>query len=322
MRAKRSKLLREIPRFTRNRLRNPPNSIVRGRLPRAFGARNDTQLMDRLISKLLFFAACSSTAILALIALFIFKEGVPIMAKSGLFHFLLGREWSPLQGQFGIFPFIIGSLWITFGALILGVPLGVSCAVYLAEFAPKKWVNVLKPAIELLAGIPSVVYGFMGVMWLAPIIRTHLGGPGLSILAASCVLAIMTLPTIVGVSIDAIQAVPKSFKEGSLALGATEWQTTWRVLLPAARSGILAGVILGMGRAVGETMAVIMISGNATAIPTSVLDSVRTLTANIAIEMGYAVGAHREALFATGVVLFFFIMILNIVALKVSKRKF
>lgn len=278
--------------------------------------------MDRFISKLLFFAACSSTAILALIALFIFKEGVPIMVKSGLWHFLLGREWSPLQGQFGIFTFIIGSLWITFGALILGVPLGVACAVYLAEFAPKKWVKVLKPAIELLAGIPSVVYGFMGVMWLAPIIRAHLGGPGLSILAASCVLAIMILPTIVGVSIDAIQAVPKNYKEGSLALGATEWQTTWRVLLPAARSGILAGVILGMGRAIGETMAVIMISGNATAIPTSVLDSVRTLTANIAIEMGYAVGAHREALFATGVVLFFFIMILNIAALKVSKRKF
>lgn len=278
--------------------------------------------MDRLISKLLFFAACSSTAILALIALFIFKEGLPIMAKSGLVHFLFGREWAPLEGQFGILPFIVGSLWITFGSLILGVPLGVSCAVYLAEFATKKWVNVLKPSIELLAGIPSVVYGFLGVMWLAPLIRNHFGGPGLSILAASCVLAIMILPTIVSVSIDALQAVPKNYKEGSLALGATEWQTIWRVILPAARSGILTGIILGMGRAVGETMAVIMISGNATIIPHSILDSVRTLTANIAIEMGYATGGHREALFATGVVLFFFIMILNIIALKVSKRKF
>lgn len=278
--------------------------------------------MDRIISKILFFAACSSTAVLALIALFIFKEGVPIMAKLGVGHFLFGREWAPLDGQFGIFTFIIGSLWVTFGALILGVPLGVACAVYLAEFAPKKWVTFLKPAIELLAGIPSVVYGFLGVMWLAPLIRNHLGGPGLSILAASCVLAIMILPTIVGVSVDAIQAVPKNYKEGSLALGATEWQTTWRVLLPAARSGILAGVILGMGRAVGETMAVIMISGNATKIPHSMLDSVRTLTANIAIEMGYAMGDHRQALFATGVVLFFFIMILNIFALKASKRKF
>lgn len=278
--------------------------------------------MDKLISKLLFVAACSSTAILALIALFIFKEGVPIMVKSGFGHFLLGREWQPLSGQFGIFTFIIGSLWITFGALILGVPFGVFCAVYLAEFAPRKWVNVLKPAIELLAGIPSVVYGFLGVMWLAPLIRNYFGGPGLSILAASCVLAIMILPTIVSVSIDAINAVPKNYKEGSLALGATEWQTTWRVLLPAARSGILAGVILGMGRAVGETMAVIMISGNATTIPSSVLDSVRTLTANIAIEMGYAVGDHREALFATGVILFVFIMVLNAGALKFSKRKF
>lgn len=278
--------------------------------------------MDKFISKLLFFAACSSTAVLALIALFIFKEGVPIMAKMGVGHFLFGREWAPVQDQFGILTFIIGSLWITFGALVLGVPLGVACAVYLAEFAPRKWVVFLKPAIELLAGIPSVVYGFLGVMWLAPLIRNHLGGPGLSILAASCVLAIMILPTIVGISVDAIQAVPKNYKEGSLALGATEWQTVWRVLLPAARSGILAGVILGMGRAVGETMAVIMISGNATKIPHSMLDSVRTLTANIAIEMGYAMGDHRQALFATGIVLFFFIMILNTIALKVSKRKF
>ena len=278
--------------------------------------------MDRFISKLLFLAACSSVAILALIALFIFKEGVPIMMKSGLGHFLFSEEWAPLSGQFGILTFIVGSLWITAGALVLGVPLGVACAVYLAQFAPRRAVLILKPAIELLAGIPSVVYGFLGVMWLAPLIREHLGGPGLSILAASCVLAIMILPTIVGVSVDAIQAVPKSYREGSLALGATEWQTAWRVTLPAARSGILAGVILGMGRAVGETMAVIMISGNATGIPHSVLDSVRTLTANIAIEMGYAVGEHREALFATGVVLFFFIMLLNMAALRISRRRF
>lgn len=278
--------------------------------------------MDRLISKILLLAACSSIAILALIALFIFKEGVPIMAKAGIGHFLFGQEWAPLDGKFGILPFIIGSFWITAGALVLGVPLGVACAVYLASFAPRQLVTIMKPAIELLAGIPSVVYGFLGVMWLAPLIRTHLGGPGLSILAASCVLAIMILPTIVGVSIDAINAVPRNYREGSLALGATEWQTAWRVTLPAARSGILAGVILGMGRAIGETMAVIMISGNATQIPRSILDSVRTLTANIAIEMGYAIGDHREALFATGVVLFFFIMILNVAALKVAKRRY
>ncbi|MBF0106194.1 MAG: phosphate ABC transporter permease subunit PstC [Deltaproteobacteria bacterium] len=278
--------------------------------------------MDKIISRILLFAACSSTAILALIALFIFKEGVPIMAKSGLGHFLLGREWAPVEGQFGILSFMIGSLWITLGALFLGVPLGLACAVYIAEFAPKKWALVLKPAIELLAGIPSVVYGFLGVIWLAPLIRNHMGGPGLSILAASCVLAIMILPTIVGVSIDALQAVPVYYKQGSLALGATHWQTVRRVLLPAAQSGILTGIILGMGRAVGETMAVIMISGNTISIPHSALDSVRTLTANIAIEMGYAIGDHRQALFATGVVLFFFIMLLNIVALKISKKKF
>ena len=278
--------------------------------------------MDRFISRLLFLAACSSTAILALIAVFIFMEGAPILVRSGFAHFLAGRTWAPLEGQFGILPFILGSIWVTAGSLILGVPLGVSCATYLALFAPPRWAVVLKPAIELLAGIPSVVYGFLGVLWLAPLIRTYLGGPGLSILGASCVLAIMILPTIVGVSIDALQAVPRSYREGSLALGATEWQTTRRVVLRAARSGILAGVILGMGRAVGETMAVIMISGNATHIPGSILDSVRTLTANIAIEMGYAVGDHRRALFATGVVLFFFIMILNTAALKVARRKF
>jgi phosphate ABC transporter permease protein PstC len=278
--------------------------------------------MDRWISRLLFLAACSSTAVLAAIALFIFKEGVPIMARTGVGRFLFGMTWAPLDGQFGILPFIVGSLVVTAGALSLGVPLGIACAFYLAELAPRRWVMVLKPAIELLAGIPSVVYGFIGVMWLAPLIRSHFGGPGLSIIAASCVLAIMILPTIVGVSIDAIQSISKSYKEGALALGATDWQALWRVQWPAARSGILAGVILGMGRAVGETMAVIMVSGNATQIPHSPVDSVRTLTADIAIEMGYAVGDHRQALFATGIVLFFFIMMLNVIALRVSRRRF
>lgn len=278
--------------------------------------------MDRWISRLLLLAASSSAAILAAIALFIFKEGVPIMVRSGFGHFLLGRTWAPLNEQFGILPFIVGSIWITIGALLIGVPLAVGTAFYLAEFAPRRWVVVLKPAIELLAGIPSVVYGFLGVMWLAPLIRDYLGGPGLSILAASCVLAIMILPTVTGVSVDAIQAVPRSYRDGALALGATRWQGVWRVVWPGARSGILAGVILGMGRAVGETMAVIMVAGNATQIPASPLESVRTLTANIAIEMGYAVGSHRQALFATGVVLFFFIVLLNAVALRFARRRF
>ena len=277
--------------------------------------------MDKIISKILFFAACSSTAVLALIALFIFKEGLPIVIKSGPGHFLFGLTWAPLEGQFGILPFIIGSLWVTFGALVIGVPLGVSCALYLVEFAPRRSVHILKPAIELLAGIPSVVYGFMGVMWLAPLIRNYLGGPGLSVLAGSMVLAIMILPTVISISLDAIHAVPKSYLEGSLALGATRWQSVYMVIIPAAKSGIIASVILGMGRAVGETMAVIMVSGNAVRIPHSILEPVRTLTSNIALELGYATGMHREALFGTGMVLFVIIMILNIAAYIFTKRK-
>jgi len=276
---------------------------------------------DRLISGALLVSAFSSITVLTLIAVFMFKEGAPIFAKTGLFG-MFGQEWDPLHQKFGILPFIVGSIWITFGALVIGVPTGVLAATYLAVFAKKKVSAVLKPVIELLAGIPSVVYGFIGVIWLAPIIRTRLGGAGLSILAASIVLAIMILPTIIGVSMDAINAVPKSFREGSLALGATEWQTAWRVTLPAARSGILISIILGMGRAIGETMAVIMIAGNSTIIPKSILDPARTLTANIAIEMGYAVGDHRRALFATAIILFLFIVILNSIALKLSRRKF
>jgi len=207
------------------------------------------------------------------------------------------------------------------GAMILGAPLGISVAVCLVEFVPRSVMRVVKPTIELLAGIPSVVYGFIGVMVLAPFIRSTFGGPGLSLLAASFILGVMILPTIISISVDAITAVPASFREGSFALGATRWQTVRMVVLKAARSGIIASVILGMGRAVGETMAVIMVAGNAVKIPHSALDSVRTLTANIALEMGYATGRHREALFATGIVLFVVIMILNTAAgVMVRKR--
>jgi len=216
---------------------------------------------------------------------------------------------------------LIGSLSITFGALILGVPLGVACAIYLAEFSSKTLRNILKPMIELLAGIPSVVYGFIGMIFLAPVIRSYFGGPGLSILTASIVLGIMILPTIISISLDALLMLPRSYKEGSMALGATQWQTVTGVLLPAARSGILAGVILGMGRAIGETMAVIMVTGNSVKVPSSFIDSTRTLTANIALEMGYAIGEHRQALFATAIILFVFIIILNILAMKIIKKR-
>jgi phosphate transport system permease protein len=215
---------------------------------------------------------------------------------------------------------IVGSFWVTLGSLVVGVPLGVACAVFLCELTPPTFAMILRPMIQLLAAIPSVIYGFWGLIILVPLIRESLGGPGLSILAGSLVLGIMILPTIISISEDSLRALPRTYKEGALSLGATHWQTIWRVLLPAARSGIVASVILGMGRAIGETMAMIMILGNAAQLPNSLLDSARTLTTNIGIEMGYASGDHRQALFATGVVLFFIIMILNSLALLVSRK--
>jgi phosphate transport system permease protein len=216
---------------------------------------------------------------------------------------------------------IVGSFWVTVGALIVGVPLGVACAVFLCELTPPSVSIVLRPTIQLLAAIPSVIYGFWGLIVLVPLIRNTLGGPGLSVLAGSLVLGIMILPTIISISEDSLRALPRTFKEGALSLGATHWQTIWRVLLPASRSGIVASVILGMGRAIGETMAMIMILGNAVQMPGSILDSTRTLTTNIGIEMGYATGDHRQALFATGVVLFFITMGLNTIAMVFSRRR-
>lgn len=264
--------------------------------------------------------ALSAIAMLFLILLFILKEGLPFILEVGPGNFLFSSDWQPASGKFGIFPMIVGSVWVTLGAMLIGVPLGLSGAVFLSEFVPRWAMRIIKPTIELLAGIPSVVYGFIGVMVLAPLIRNYLGGPGLSILAASIILGIMIMPTILSISIDAIRAVPNSYREGALALGATHWQTIHMVVIRAARSGIVAGIILGLGRAVGETMAVIMVAGNAVKIPGSPLDSVRTLTANIALEMGYATGMHRQALFATGVVLLVIIMVLNYTATMAIRR--
>ena len=276
---------------------------------------------DKCISLNHLAVAMSAISGLAVITAFIFREGLPIMFKVGVGKFLFSSDWYPQEGSFGIFPMIIGSLAVTIGAMLIGGSLGLGCAIVLTQFCPPRLAALLKPCIELLAGIPSVVYGFIGVVILVPLIAEHLGGPGLSVLAASVVLGVMVLPTVTSISVDAIQAVPKSYREGSIALGATQWQTTHMVILKAAWSGIVAAIILGMGRAIGETMAVIMVAGNTLDLPHSILDPVRTLTSNIALEMGYSAGEHRQALFATGVTLFAIIMVLNILALSVSRRR-
>jgi phosphate transport system permease protein len=278
-------------------------------------------MKEKIIEKVLLLIALSSVFILGLITLFIFEEGVPLMVKIGLKAFLLGEKWIPSKGLFGIFPMIVSSFWVTFGALVLGIPLGLACTIFLSELIPPSIGTLFRPAIQLLAAIPSVIYGFWGLIVLVPLIRNELGGPGMSILAGSLVLSFMILPTIITISEDSLKSLPPSYKAGALALGATHWQTIWRVLIPAARSGIVASIILGMGRAIGETMAMIMILGNAVKMPASFLDSARTLTTNIGIEMGYAAGDHRQALFATGIVLFFIIMALNTLAIFLSRRR-
>lgn len=276
---------------------------------------------EKITKGILAVVAFSALASLMLIAVFIFKEGFPFMLKVGFSDFLFSSTWNPQVGQFGIYPMIVASLYVTLGAMLIGAPLGIAGAIFMNEFLPRQVMRVIKPTIELLAGIPSVVFGFLGVMVLAPFIREHMGGPGLSVLAASVILGVMVLPTVISISTDAIGAVPNSYREGALALGATRWQSVHMVTVKAARSGIIASVILAMGRALGETMAVIMVAGNTVKIPHSVTDPVRTLTANIALEMSNATGMAREALFATGVVLFVVIMVLNGIALSVIKSR-
>ena len=265
--------------------------------------------------------ALSALSVLALITVFIFIKGVPIISKVGFFNFVFGMVWDPSNGLFGIFPMILGSVTVTLGAAILGVPVAISCSIFLSEFAPVTLSNIVRPAIQLLAAIPSVVYGFWGLLFVVPAIRTYLGGPGLSILAGSIILAIMILPTIISIAEVSLMSLPRQYKEGAYALGLTQWQTIRSVQLPAAKSGIVAAIILGIGRAIGETMAVIMVLGNAVAIPESILDPARTLTTNIGIEMGYASGDHQQALFATGIVLLVIVMILNATAQYVTRRK-
>ena len=280
-----------------------------------------TRFREKLAQRGFLLVALSALSALALITVFIVAEGVPIIAKVGVVNFIFGMKWAPSQGYYGIFPMIVGSISVTLGAVILGVPIALCCAIFLAEFAPRLMREVLRPAIQMLAGIPSVVYGFWGLVFIVPAIRVYLGGPGLSILAGSVILAIMILPTVIAISEVSLLALPRLYKEGALALGATQWQSIRGVLLPAAKSGIVAAIILGVGRAVGETMAVIMVLGNAVALPSSILDPARTLTTNIGIEMGYASGEHQQALFATGIVLLIIIMILNSMAQLAFRRR-
>lgn len=255
-------------------------------------------------------AAFISIAAVALICLFLFANGIPAMAEIGLPEFLFGDTWRPSSDEFGIFPMIIGSLYVTAGALVIGVPIGILTAIFLSRFAHARFARILGDGVELLAGIPSVVFGFFGLMVIVPFIRDYMPGRGLSLLAAALILGIMILPTVITVSKSALDAVPRSYYEGALALGADHERSVFFIVVPAALSGIMAAVVLGIGRAIGETMAVVMVAGNQPAIPLSIFDGVRTLTANIVLEMGYAADLHRGALIATGVVLFVFVILI------------
>lgn len=277
--------------------------------------------MKEKTMKIVFLAtACVSILAVALICIFLFANGVPAMKEIGFFRFLSGRTWRPGNHKFGILPMILGSIYVTAGALVIGVPIGILMAVFLAGFCPKKLYKPLKSGVDLLAGIPSVVYGFFGLCVMVPLVRRLVGGDGSSMLTASMLLGMMILPTIISVSEAAIQAVPDKYYEGALALGATHERSVFLTVVPAAKSGILAGVILGVGRAIGETMAVIMVAGNQARMPAGLSKGVRTLTANIVIEMGYAADLHREALIATGVVLFVFILLINLL-FSILKRR-
>lgn len=279
------------------------------------------QAKERIMQVVFALCACVSILAVILICVFLFVNGVPGIAKIGPFSFFTGTTWKPGNNKFGILPMILGSIYVTGGAVLIGVPIGLLTATYMAKFCNTRVYKVMKPATELLAGIPSVVYGFFGIKVLVPMVRQVFGGDGSSILTASILLGVMILPTIIGVIEPAIRAVPESYYEGALALGATHERSIFSVTLPAARSGILAGIILGIGRAMGETMAVVMVCGNQPRLPAGILKGVRTLTANIVIDMGYATGLHREALIATGVVLFVFILLINLSFSVLKRRK-
>lgn len=283
-------------------------------------AMTKIKLKENIMHGVFLFCACVSILAVALICVFLFANGIPAMKEIGLFDFLLGKRWKPGNDIYGILSMILGSIYVTAGAIVIGVPVGILSAVFMTRFCPERLHKLLKPAVDLLAGIPSVVYGFFGLMVIVPLIRQLFGGSGTSMLAASIVLGIMILPTIISVSESSLKAVPESYYEGARALGATHERAVFMTVLPAAKSGVMAGVILGIGRAIGETMAVIMVAGNQAAMPNGLTRGVRTMTANIVLEMGYAADLHREALIATAVVLFVFILIINL-SFSILKRR-
>lgn len=278
------------------------------------------QFRETLMKIVFLITACASIVSVILICGFLFVNGVPAIKEIGLSKFLLGTEWLPMQEIFGILPMIIGSIFVTAGAIIIGVPIGIFSAVYLVRFCPEKVYKVIKPAIDLMAGIPSIVYGFFGLVVIVPAIQNIFGGSGKGLLTASILIGIMILPTIIGIVESSLRAVPESYYEGALALGATRERSVFSVVLPAAKSGVLAGVALGIGRAIGETMAVVMVAGNQAVIPNSILAGVRTMTANIVLEMGYAADLHKDALIATAVVLFVFILLINLSFSALKRR--
>ncbi len=279
-------------------------------------------LKDRTVE--FFFLACAMLSVVSVlfITFFIFRSGLPLFAKVPIGDFLFGSVWEPVgkPPHFGILAFIVGSFYVTGLALLISVPVGMACGIFLAEFAKGRFARFLKSVVELLAGIPSVIYGLFGIVFVSSAVRTVFGGNGYSVLSAAIILSIMTLPTIINITEVSIRAVPFELKEGSLGLGATHWQTIYRVLIPAARSGILAGIVLGMGRAIGETMAVLLVAGNAPIMPKSPLDMTRTLTMNIITDMSYAEGDHMTSLFTTGIVLFVFILVLNLIVQAILRH--
>ena len=272
---------------------------------------NILNFREKLMKIVFLLTACVSIAAVFLICFFLLINGLPAMKEIGFGNFIFGKQWLPMQNIYGIFPMIVGSLYVTAGAILIGVPIGVFTSVYLVKFCPKGLYKIAKPAIDLMAGVPSIVYGFFGMIIIVPFVQTVFGGSGKGILTASILLSIMILPTIINVVEANLRAVPNYYYEGALALGASEERSAFFVLLPAAKSGVLAGIALGLGRAVGETMAVIMVAGNQAIMPQSVVSGVRTLTANIVLEMGYAADLHKGALIATAVVLFIFVLIIN-----------
>ncbi|MHA6250546.1 phosphate ABC transporter permease subunit PstC [Oceanobacillus sp. CAU 1775] len=296
---------------------------------------NKSNIEESIVKVVLLIMALTSIISLGLIAFFIFKEGLPFMIDYGITDFIFGTTWNPSGQVYGIFPMIVGSILATILAIVIGAPLGVAVAVYLVEIAPPKVARAIKPAIQLMEGIPSVVIGLFGMVVMIDLIRRVARGPladylpagyqtGYSVLAGALILTIMVLPTIISISADSIRAVPIEYKEAALALGATKWQTIFRVVVPAAKSGVIAAVVLGIGRAIGETMAIIMVVGNSVQIPHAgwegIFAPIRTMTGNIALEMGYAGPEHRQALFATGIILFLFIIVINSITLVLRRK--